>query len=73
MGKNHTMSAMGTLDGRAEIACGVEGCNRKIKTTIGKLRRGTTLRCSAGHETVIDGRRFDKQLRDFERTPHTFK
>jgi hypothetical protein len=34
---------------------------------MGALRKGTTLRCSAGHKTVIDGRRFDKQLRDIER------
>jgi hypothetical protein len=40
---------------------------------MGALRRGATLRCSAGHKTVIDGRRFDKQLREFERNPRTFK
>ncbi len=67
------MSSTGKLDGPAEITCQVEGCNHKIKTTLGRLRQGTTLRCSAGHETVVDGRRFDKQLRDFERKPRTFK
>jgi hypothetical protein len=70
---NQMMSSTGTLDGRAEITCGVEGCNGKIKTTMGALRGGTTLCCSAGHKTIIDGRRFDKQLRDFERTKRTFK
>jgi hypothetical protein len=61
------MSTTGTLDGRAELTCQVKGCNRKIKTTISTLRKSKTISCSAGHENVIDGRRFDKQLRDLER------
>jgi hypothetical protein len=71
------MAATGQLDGRVEnMRCGVKGCNRKIitKATLGKLRQGTTtLRCSAGHETIVDGRHLDKDLREFERTTRIFK
>jgi hypothetical protein len=61
-------SSKGFMD-KAEVkdfACQHEGCNRKIKTTVGALRRSPTLRCSAGHTTKLDARDFDKGVRRFE-------
>lgn len=46
-----------------DFACQVEGCNRKIKTTVGAIRRSPILRCSAGHKNDVNGKPFDKQLR----------
>jgi hypothetical protein len=50
-----------------DFECQYAGCTRKIKTTIGALRRSPSLRCSAGHTTHVDGKRFDKDFRDFEK------
>jgi hypothetical protein len=50
-----------------DFPCQVEGCNRKIKTTIGALRASPTLRCSAGHTNHVNGKDFDKGFRDFEK------
>lgn len=49
-----------------DFECQHEGCNRKIKTTVGALRRNPTLRCSAGHRTKVDARDFDKGVREVE-------
>lgn len=68
VGHNVRMASTGTMDGRAVVECQVDGCSRKIKTTMGALRRRRAiLRCPAGHENVIDGRQFDQDIRDFER------
>jgi hypothetical protein len=57
-----------TLDGPADFYCQVEGRPRKINTTMGALRRrSVTLRCPAGHENVIDGRKFDRDISRLER------
>jgi hypothetical protein len=47
--------------------CRHEGCNRKIKTTIGALRRNPTLRCSAGHTTQVSAKDFDMEVRKTEK------
>jgi hypothetical protein len=49
-----------------EWPCQYEGCNKKVKTTVGALRRSPTLRCSAGHKNVIDAGDVDKGVRQVE-------
>lgn len=49
------------------LVCQIEGCNRKLKATIGAMRRNPTLRCSAGHKNVMNARELDKEVRKFEK------
>jgi hypothetical protein len=51
-----------------DFACQHEGCKRKIKTTIGALRRNPTLRCSAGHATKVNAKDLDKEIRKVEQS-----
>jgi hypothetical protein len=51
-----------------DLDCQTKGCTRTFKIKEGDLRRGKNIvKCSAGHENPIDGRSFDKDLRDFAR------
>jgi hypothetical protein len=60
-------SAKGFMDkSPLDFECRHEGCKRKIKTTVGALRRNPSLRCSAGHTTKVDARDFDKGVRQME-------
>jgi hypothetical protein len=61
-------TAKGFLDKSPfDFPCHHEGCNRKIKTTVGALRRNPTLRCSAGHTTKVDAKDFDKGVKQVEK------
>jgi hypothetical protein len=61
-------SAKGFLDKSPfDFPCQYEGCNRRIKTTVGKLRRSPSPRCSRGHTTKVNARDFDKGIRDAEK------
>jgi hypothetical protein len=67
IGENVTVATRDSLDGPAVVNCQHKGCRRTIKTTLGALRKGVALECSAGHTTVIDGRKLDRDVRRFER------
>jgi hypothetical protein len=62
------MPSKGPFDtGPVDFRCQVDGCTRTIKTTVGALRGNPTLRCSAGHTNVIDGKQFDKDVKQGEK------